>query len=206
MPAIVVTDKILMTFYGELAGQKILNTFPLVVTAVTGAPDLNDALDVLFAKVNAVGELRSAFLNCCATNYTLTQIWLQCVFPVRYKKRTYPVGMNGAGEDVSAAANIAGVITRTGDLAKRNNTGSLHVPIGSTSLSIVGGRLTATQKGLMTTLGTKMKGTIGTDGLVVDYSFSLWGNQVGNLPVPVTAAVPQDTSRVMRRRTVGLGI
>jgi hypothetical protein len=206
MPVLHATDKILMTFKGTLIGQTILNTFPLTVISVTGTPEVNDCLDALEAKIAGAGDLKTAYLNAVADNYTLDEIWLQVIFATRYRKKVYTIAAGGNSGANSLTPNVAGVLTRAGDQANKHNIGAIHLPIGTDDTSIVNGKLQATQKGLLNTVGTKCRGTVSTSSPAVTYAYSLFQHDPAGLPSFVTTTFAQETARVMRRRTVGLGI
>lgn len=199
-------DKFLVTFVGELDSQTTLSTFKYVCTAVTGAPSDITAQDALYAKLNTIGELVSKYNGCTSTQFLLKEMWIQKVFPIRLRKQVYVVNESGLFGDDQGTANIAGVITRTGGLGERNNISSLHIPIGTGTQCINNGVIQIDLKAAMIALVNKLIVSVVTTTPAATYSPSIWGKDPSASPVPIVTGFPQDTVRVMRRRTVGLGI
>lgn len=205
MATLAAADKVMLTFVGTLCGQRVLNTFPLVVTAITGAPTVADSFDALLAKITAINELKAKFLACCPSNYTLIYIWIQKVYPVRIRKLIYSGAGIGTWDSAANTPNMAGVITRYGEIANRHGIGSLHVPISQGSDTVVDGYLTDDIKTPLSALSLKIEGFVSTAAPAVTYGHSLFPTPVSGLPVPVVDTAVQITARVMRRRTVGVG-
>jgi len=200
-----VGDRVMVTFRGTLAQQHILSTFWYGVSAITGVVNQTDAFTALRASLVAGGGLRPDYLACCPTNYTLDYIWIQNIRPTRWGKFTFGDNSPGTWAADAPTANTSGVITRRGDLAIRKAVSTLHVPISSTADVMADGLLTPAFKTPMTALAVEVIKSITTAGTVVTY-FPVIDNGPGGADFQViTSAFVQETARVMRRRTVGLG-
>jgi hypothetical protein len=187
-----------------------MNTFNYrVSTVVGGSPTINAfAADFLVSAQWAINE--STFRACCPNNYTHLQTWLQFVRPVRYVAFKDEVNVAGDSGAAALTANLAAVVTRQGDIADKHNNGSIHIPIAQDDTLIANGKLTA---GFKTTVNAFAENV--NDGITVTSGAAT----VTTRPVlyfitpsgsvnsrDVITAYAQDTVRVMRRRTVGLGI
>jgi len=100
-------------------------------------------------------------------------------------------------------SNTAQVVTRRGDLADRRNVSTLHLP-GVPVAQVVDSFLTITQQDILQSFGVSMLQEFVTPG----------GAELRPVafrrvdPVasrPLTETFPQETVRILRRRTVGLG-
>lgn len=145
-----------------------------------------------------------------ATNATLNSTRYQWVFPVRRAYTALTHGVAGTGTyGACTAQNVAAVVTKTTALAGRSQVGSFHLgAVGINGYS--GGSLAAPYKTdvINNLLPFLVSSNIATVGGGV-YHPILWHkfNTTFNQNYNVLQAVElQDTLRVMRRRTVGLGI
>lgn len=206
MPVITTGDTVLVTIVGRLCGQRTLNTFPYRVAAASGGDEQSDVFTAFHASLGAAGELRPAFRGCTPENYDLDAMWYQIIRPVRFRKYVANVGVAGLFLSTAYTGNVQASVTRVGSVAERKSVGGIRVPIGTDANSTVDGSVTNALKAQLTTLANAMKRTIITVGFVTTF-IPLVG--VARLPGPfrdVYDAFAQDTTRVQRRRTVGLGI
>jgi hypothetical protein len=205
MPSLAVGDVCLVTYRGSLNSQRILNTFVYGVQAFTGTPDQSLALDALVAKLNTTGNLTDKYLNCVPADYTLAQIWAQVIRPLRWAKHIYPQGTAGNGGNASVTSNLAMSITRRGARGRRKDVSSLHVPVSGDVSEVNGGFL---QTGILISgnaLALQLRTLVATTTPAVDWVPVIFNGPTFIDVTPITAAFAQDTVRVMRRRTVGLG-
>lgn len=199
-------DKYLVTIVGELDAQTTLNTFKYVVTVLTGTPTDLQANQALHDRFVFADKVKDEFLGCVGTNFLLKQLWVQKVFPIRLRKQVYVVNEQGTLEDEQGTANLAAVITRTGGIANKQNLSSLHIPISTGPLAIANGIIQIDLKAAMTALCTQIVVPLVSTAPAITFDPSIWGADPSASPVPIVTAFPQDTVRVMRRRTVGVGI
>lgn len=208
-PELNVNDIIRMTFRGTLCGQTILSGFDYYVKANNSTATLDDLQTVWFDKDQVI-DIKNAYVAATPDNFTLNQGWIKCIVDaIPYRRYVQPYGVTGTSE-TAAQANVAGVITRQGIFATRKGNGSLHVPISSDSTVIANGLVTTAQLALLNVLALTMR---------EEMTFNFGGNDLTVAPCILTRvgldiyqiteleyAFAQQTSRVMRRRTVGLGI
>lgn len=204
--------RFLLTFKGEIAGQTILNTFPLQVTAVaSGEAPLDVLTQAFFASLQYI-ELEADYLVCLPEDYHLSESWFQQLTPTRARKGVLERDLNGGIEAPGNMANIAAFISRHGSGGTRHDNGGVHLVAPSGVTYISGGVLTAPYKAILQGLADSMieSFTVTTvPGNVYTFQPTMFF-KINEPPflgsTPIVASNVQDTSRVMRRRTVGLGI
>jgi len=206
MAILSVGDIVMVSIVGSLNNQRTMNTFPYRVSAVTGTPTIQSAANALKNSLTAGGGLVPAYIGCTPSNMLINDLWIQVIRPARFRKEVFAI--NSAGDSGIAAntSNVAATISRQGELALRRAQGCIHVPLGTTSDAFEDGVLTPSQKALLDTLASKMNLNIITTGTVVTYIPLIGLPPFGNPTVDTYATGTQTTVRVVRRRTVGLGI
>ena len=204
-PAAQVADRLIVTYVGDLLNQRIMSTFWYGISSLIGVPTLGDVMDELRAKLITANNLRDDYLSCCPPQYTLNETWVQFVRPTRYVKKVYVDAQAGTFAGDAHTANIAAVIERRGVTASRKSVSTLHVPCPTANSAITGGSITAGYATPLADLATQVATQVTTaTGYVLD---PVIDNGVGGTNfTAIGLAFPQTTVRVMRRRTVGLGI
>jgi len=203
-PTVSVGDRYLVSFVGSLAGQRILSTFWYTNSSLVGFPTADAFYDEIFAKIDQNTELRGFYQGVCPSNYTMEQVWIQKVDPSRVAKKVYTVSYPGQLADASQNPNVAATIERRGAVANRHNVGSLHVPGPTTVMYVDGGTWKAAYKTLLDGLGGKMIEalTLGSGSIIEP----ILRYGPGTLQFTfISTFFSQPTTRVMRRRTVGVG-
>lgn len=197
-------DVLLVSFDGTWHGQKILNTFYYGISTLIGAPTTAAYIAAFDTAINTAGNLRPRFLAACPPQYTMNNTWYQFVTPVRLRKQVYAVAAPGTFIQMSSTANLAATITRRGDVANKHNIGSLHVPTSNLDPGMASGILSVAVISALNNLVTSMLApvTVGAFGSAIPI---LWYKPLAANATPITNATVQQTVRVMRRRTVGVG-
>jgi len=205
MASVNLGDKILVTFKGELLGQRILSTFWYQVSALTGTPNTATFATALIAQIKTAGGLRDSFVDVAPQNYSLGEIWAQFIEPTRVVKVIDNTADGGNWPVDADTANVAAVITRRGDLAGRKHVGSLHVPISTDPTAIIAGSLSAALKVKTDALATDIASVQTLAGIGTANPILRNGPLTTDVTV-INNAFSQTTVRTMRRRTVGRGI
>jgi len=198
-------DILQVTLVGDLIGQTIMNTFHYGVSTVTGTPTQSAFSAEVLTKLAVAGGFYDKFLGMVPDNYTLSQVWVQFVLDTRYRKSVANPALPGTSGSTSRASNFAAVISRFGGAANRRNQGAVHIPIGGDSNFIADGLVTGatlTAMGVFAPfLFTPLTlATLGTIQPVLIHGTSKLN------AIPLVTAEIQATSRVMRRRTLRVGI
>jgi len=208
MATVITGDNVLVTFNGTLCGQRVMNTFGYVVSAVTGSFD-DSALAVAFqTAIAAAGKLEDAYLACMPSNYTRGLMWWQIIRPGRILRRQITMtGAGGNSGELAETANVGATILRRGDFANRKNISTLHLPAPTTSNWLDAGAFTIQAKTAYTALCTEVgrSYTLG-GGTVCTLSPSILNGPLSTNVTPITAVSTGDEVRTNRRRTVGRGI
>jgi hypothetical protein len=205
-PATTLGQTMLYQFSGTLEGQQLLSTFKYQIITVGTEPTW-DVAAAAFNVINVAGSgMESKFCNCCPTSYLLNNIWAQLIFPTRWAKLVFPRGDSGAFPQDASTANLAAVITRKGIQANKKNIGSLHVPTSNLDPGMTTGLISTGLKTALGILAGAMLTVVTTPGGTVfaPCLFPPKATTVGQA-VFLNTAYAQNTVRVMRRRTVGVG-
>lgn len=199
-------QKYLVTFKATAFNQVILNTFVynLTVPGTVGTVDI--ACDTLKAKLDEPNALFERWQNALPPNVTIDEVRVQCIWPQRVAAISYPFVGTGAFIDEADTANQAAVITRRGELANRRNVGSLHMLAPSGVGSIQSGVIQAAYRSALDSLATQVKTQYTEVVFGTTWTPVLFSKSQPSLLTPIVSTTVQNSARVMRRRTVGLGI
>lgn len=184
-------------------GQTLINTTHWQ-TSLTTVPDYFAELTsaITFCRTNALGWI-NLLVPCLGTNIELNMVTAQPVYPQRLRPVRVFDGRLGTGGADCNAQNLAAVIHKISDIAARWGQGSMHV--GGLPTTFYAG-------GLITTAGitqlTPLAGVLPRQfmGTLATYFPSLWNATTPTRATPFTHSDIATTVRVMRRRTVGVGI
>lgn len=208
--SVAANDIILATFEGTCVGQRIMLTHTYRVASITAPPfDERTVCENIAERMSAGGAniIEGPLLNAMPSNYTLTGIHVQKIWPVRFRRFSLPLAAAGAIANAALSANVSTCLSMHSDEAGRSQVANKHVgPLATAVGWYTGGELTAGYKAVLDALGA---------ALLSDITAAGWYNIVPTIfhrgdVVPkwndIVGLVREDTVRVMRRRTVGLGI
>lgn len=197
-----------LSFRGTLFNQRLLNVRHYEVSVEGTIPGITASLEALMNEIDNGGpnDMVTPYLNCCGPEFVLDELRLQVVKAVRSRPVSRAVGAAGTFGSVVTAPNVSGVITLYTNLATRRGQGALHMP-GLAVEAYAGGDLTAPYQVNLQAFATAVTQTIspavgGGTYVPVIYHRDLTGALAGDAIINFTI---QDTLRVMRRRTVGVG-
>jgi len=207
--AVAVGDVFLATFEGIINDQVIMLTLTYEVATLAGATDEALVSADLAQRLSAAGAdvVEGDYLACLGTNYTLDYIHAQKVYPERFRRETEPRGVPGTGEGAANTQNIAMVISLHAAQAGRSYVANKHIgPIPTVIDAIEFGKTTPNQEAAQIAL---------RNALLLDVTAAGWYSmkpciyhRAAVIPKSdyITGGIILDTVRVMRRRTVRLGI
>lgn len=187
-------------------GQRVLNVFHYRVKEVSALTQYADEMDAFISKFAEVqiGSMMAKIIEISPGNWELLRVTAQAIHPTRLRRITQASTEVGSGEN-SMVSNLQASITTGAIFAGRQYIGGKRFLIGPdlANLGVI-------NSGAKVTLGQL------ADTLLEDVQSASGGGVYG--PVifhrnPATTprwndlyvAFPQDTVRVLRRRTVGLG-
>lgn len=200
-------DVVQTTWEGIWGAQQILmvrnylisGDFPPINTIQT---DLNLITSAL--TVGGVNDVETPYLACLSATYSLLRLKAQRIFPTRtaYAPLNFVGGAPGTNAGATTKPNVSTTITFRTALAGRKQRSNVHVG-PSPDTAAVAGLVTAPYQALLSTLAGKLilsfvPPTSGS--LVIPIIFH--GDHTNDF---IQNAIIQNTSRVQRRRTVGVG-
>lgn len=184
-------------------GQQCINLFHYKF--VTGAPLPNgrtaiqtvlDGLDML-----GIQTQHAACLSSLVGDITWYGQWIH---PTRYAYAIWNAGPKTAsGPNTMQPVNVGASITKKGEIAARSNVGTTHMG-GVPAPWVVASMITAAGLAQYNLLASRM-----TQGFLLpttqEFQPVLFSKSAPATSAPIFEAFAQDTSRVERRRTVGVG-
>jgi hypothetical protein len=194
-------------YVGECNGQTVMNIFHYRVETQSSIADVGAEVLVFRQAFGSLGggSMLAAYLLCMPTNYTLTRVTAQPIYPTRYRRNTQGNEVAGTGSAAALTSNLQASITLTTDLAGRNQNGGKRLLLPGDGF--LDGNLVDAQFDALGTLGAAMilPVTAGSGGGIYNACLFHRPPSVGQY-TDITGFIVQRSVRVMRRRTVGLGI
>jgi hypothetical protein len=194
---------------GQVNGQKTLTVLHYEVSAPSAVGDPNLETNLFMAELEPLGSLNiiSTYLSACSSAWTLIETRGQFVGPNRFSYANHPFGLAGSIGSDCRAQNVAGVITKRTLYTGRDQIGSVHMP-GVPVSEYAGGEITAGQITRYLAIAAKLTQTVVVPTGGGTYIPVLWHRtqQFPSWSNRVQYTIVQPELRVMRRRTVGLGI
>lgn len=209
MPIMNTGDILLFTMKWRMAGQTLLNTCHYRYDANVGpGDDFEDFAPAMTARLNAADNVIDSMLDVLSNDITLEEIRLQPVHPVRYAPYVLEVNKVGQVATPAVPVNCAAVFTKRSLLATRYGIGSWHQGgIPAAVYNRATGLFTFADLNVIATqLGNAFEGNFIPDGMTGFVHGILWNYQTPLRITDIAEITPQLSARVMRRRTVGLGI
>lgn len=196
-----------ITFNGQVANQVLMNTFHFRLDVVGAAQNVDQVADEINTKITAGTELFQKFLDCMPPEYLALSRWIQVMWPTRVRRKTYLSGLPGNYAGKANSPNFAVSIERHAETSGRSSVGRVQLLASDTPADITGGTITgAAYAAALDALALKMRSSISTAPSGHILNPVLWAKATQQTFRYVTGSFKQTTVRVMRRRTVGLGI
>jgi hypothetical protein len=203
-----VGDIVEVTWQQQMFSQVILNIqhYRVVSSTSTGS-DVGDnqTFSDHLASLTGAGQLITVWRNPLATNWLLNRVRVQKINPVRSAYTTSNIALLGQGADQSELSNLAVVVSKRGTSGTRRAQGSIHFA-GWSPLLFNAGEVQAGIQTWWTNLEPLWAATQVVAGIPASLQPIIYnpGGAVNWQTVAVWQL--QDTARVMRRRTVRVGI
>jgi len=199
-------DIIAVTMIGSCLGQRVQQSmFYSVITPSTSASVATALTNVLNDIVADPVSWPNQLLAFAPQNYSWSALRAQRVHPTR--SAYAEVAGLGAGLHAQDAttANVNGVITKRTLVGTRKGVGRMSTaPL--TPDQFTAGLVTAGTLAAMDLLGTVLNDPISGGADLTDAEPVLWSKDTPTTSLLITSAQGQDTVRVMRRRTLRVGI
>lgn len=192
---------------GKLFEQRVLTVLHYRVSIVSGVPNYFDEMNGLGTWFTNPGPVsfRDTFRACVPAEYTFQTVRVQAIFPTRFAAVRRVVNQAGTG-DSTTTANVSQAITTSTIKAGRTQIGGVRLPLATTRS--LNGSLTAAALTALDNFAAQLELPAEEPvqgGLYSPVIFHR-GPNVNPRWDDIINATPQTTTRVVRRRTVGLGI
>lgn len=197
-----------VTFLGRANEQRIMNTVHYRMTS--GFTNSTIALysQEMFNLIKPLGlwDVTSAYLAVHAGDWTLEQIRVQVIYPLRYRAFVGEINASGTRPGTADAQNAGMTITKIVEEAGRSKVGSIHLG-GVATNDFSQGRFVPLFLPLVTVLRTKLMQVVFEDsgpGVNTPVLYHPGSNVIPKFDI-LTALVAQTTVRTQRTRTIGKG-
>lgn len=207
--AVLLGDILEVGFEGTIYSQKVLSVFHYRVDV---APTV--ITDSILSQASVLNEIKATgaqdkvtkYLACISNNYTLDRITAQYIYPARYRRSFLYSGAAATRVGAANTANTSAVITKLTRRAGKSFRGSLHLP-GIVNSDYSSGTILAPLNNLMVILASDLINPLTEPG----GGAGIWNPIIFHRNAPGSFAeiwndyAIQQTLRIMRRRTVGVG-
>lgn len=203
MPYPVADGSILeVTIQGRHNDQTVLSLFHYRLVGSLGLPDGEAAIDAFDLEFQAVGGIADQYLSCCSNEYLGTRIHYQWIYNIRYHKKDF-ANRNGDGKVAVPAhpQNVGSAITKFNNIAGRHSRGTLHMPAVPQTFTTAG-RLNGVGSLTYLTLASQLQ-TVLVTGTMEPVLLNKANPALSKV---IDGATVEETTRINRRRTVGVGI
>lgn len=204
-----------VTYRGLLFDQIVLNVLHYQMQSDSTPTDYQTLVGAMMTNIEANNGQRAKYLACVSSDYTLSGIDVQAVYPTRLvaipHNYTDQEGLYDAG---AFPPNVSAVLEKTTQYASRWGRGSVHLPAIPLE-AVTGGTLNVEYIQILAELCGNLELGLslgGVNGTVKPVLYHAATKAKGDKPATdtritqVLSVDPRTTSRVMRRRTVGVGI
>lgn len=208
MPGLAINDVVQVSFRGTLFGQKMLTILHYSVNVVgTGTvesqlQELANALTIDNAGVNLVTD----YLAAIGPSFSLDTIRCQRVDPTRSVYQVSTANLNGTFATDCTTANIAASLLKRTATPGRRGLGRVQLP-GVPAAAYTGGNLTnAYLTTELSNLCQDLMAGLTTPVSAVSMQPCIFNpGAAGSHFSPIVTVTPQETVRVMHRRTLFVG-
>lgn len=190
------------TIVGNHEGERTMSVFHYRLTSTLGLPDGDAAIDLFNIEWNDLTDFVGAYVTALSTTWNAVQAVYQWIYPTRFHRRTKTLTADtGVVAGLSLPPNVSVAITKTSEKATRRSRGTLHMP-AVPSAYVTAGLVLPIGKAAYDDLAGFMPVLYQTGTFVP----ILFNRNQPNLSEQIVEGRTEETSRVNRRRTVGLGI
>jgi hypothetical protein len=205
---LIADDIVSLSMVGVQFNQKTLNILHYQVAGPATGNTTKQDLDQLLLEFSGIGvpanDKLTNFFPCLPPSYTLDSLRAQKVNAGRSAYTEDVIGSPGTyATDTTACNRAASIAKRTAD-SGRKEVGRVQVG-GIPDAASASGQLTLAYKNLLSVWAADLNGVIAFAGVSLQFFPVLYHRSVVPNFSRITSFTVQPTTRVMRRRTVGLG-
>lgn len=160
----------------------------------------------LLDKLQGVNGLFTLIPACQGSGVAYLEQRAQCIYPTRRVYISQYNLYNGARTITAPLpVNDNSVVTKRCATVGRGRSGSIHIT-GLDAGDSVNGMITSTYRALVQPVADHVTDYLPDVGLIANWEPVTWSRHLPASPSIVIDGLIEDTTRVMRRRTVGVGI
>jgi hypothetical protein len=208
MPDLVQNDVLQYSIRYLQEGQTFLNTWTFRYNDdITGTDDYVAMCNQFMADLESPTAFLDVLRGQLHTSCTIYDHRMQLIYPSRLTAVVRSYDLPGTVTGAALPTNTAAVLTKRSINATRWGIGSWHQPgLPASALTSAGVMNAAYMTALDGNVSTSLFGNITPTGANGSLEAVIWGKAVPLRFSVITSVEPQPTPRVMRRRTVGVGI
>ena len=208
MPNLPNNAVLLYTIRYSQAGQTFLNTAHFKYTDnITGVDDYATYANAILDRFELAANIIADLADLMHPSITIVDHRIQQVHPVRLAPIIHTLGVPGLATGTALPTNTAAVVTKRSEFATRWGIGSWHQPgLPSSALTSAGVMATTWLDDLELALAGPLTVAFVPTAMNGEVNGVLWNITTPLRFTDVNSIQAQSTPRVMRRRTVGLGI
>lgn len=199
-------DIVQVSVQGLCLGQMTLATMEYICTASSTSPSYVTAVQNIADnfRTGPINSWAAAYVAVAPNNWTLVNVRAQVIYPTRGIFRVSAASTPGGYGSGASTTNVTGVITKRTISGKRWGLGRLHLaPLPNGSFG--DGVLTGAYTSLLATLVSYIPQTLVMNSETTALMPILFSINTPTRQTPVISADLQNTVRVLRRRTLGVG-
>lgn len=196
-----------LTYLGKIYNQTTMNVRHYYVAAQGTTPSITDEVENFLGHFTdmGVGSVLPAYIACIPEELNVYRVVAQVLRPSRFRKQFETISQNGLASS-SPVTNVQASITFTTRLSGRDQQGGMRVP--AAPVAALDGTWTAGYQTLLTTLAARLSEPITEPGGDAIYAPCIFhrGKATPADRTEINAFIIQPTTRVIRRRTVSVGV
>jgi len=195
-----------VSYIGKLLNQLTMNVRHYYVAAQSTTPSYIEEVENILGYFSdqGVGSVLPAYLGVLPENLTVQQVVVQVLTPSRFRKQFETLNQGGLGPE-TAVSNVQASITFTTRLSGRDQQGGMRVPASPANAEA--GNWSAAYQTDLTTLAARLSESFTEpdgDGIYAPCIYHRTKAAPANR-TEIFAFIVQPTTRVIRRRTLGVG-
>jgi len=118
-----------VSFIGTCNAQRIMNTIHYRMNVAWTQGTVSAYYTAFFNQIKPAGafDICTTFLDMLSNHYTLDDLRIQVIHPVRYRSALFHIGAAGAVNDGCSAQNVCLSIEKFTEFSGRSQVGRIHV-------------------------------------------------------------------------------
>lgn len=203
---IAVNDNIRVTYFGRLFEQRILTVLNLRCSvAPTGTDTFAQLTDLAAALSDVTMSPLLNWIPLVSNDFSFDEVRVQRVLPTRTVYAKHAIGVTGSAATACTTANVAVSVEKRSNKPGRHGIGRVQMA-GVPAAKYANGLLDATYLGQVQAQWHELVFAILPGGTMGSYRWCIAGSAALDPENDIIDTQAEDTVRVMRRRTLRVGI